>query len=74
MQQEMTEVEPFKGFPSPRRHGGPAALRFVTVATLADTSHLNLDAKKKPQHRRCGAAATSDALFPVSCRSPVQRL
>lgn len=46
MQQEMTEVEPFKGFPSPRRHVRPAALRFVTVATLADTSHLNLNAGK----------------------------
>lgn len=74
MQQEMTEVEPFKGLPSPRRHVKPAALRFVTVATLADTSHLNLEAEKKPQRRRCGAAVeTSDALFTASHSSPVQR-
>lgn len=57
VQQEMTEVEPFKGLPSPRRHVEPAALRFVTVATLADMSHLNLDAEKKaatPQVRGSG--------------------
>lgn len=73
MQQEMTEVEPFKGFPSPQT--ARQALRFVTVATLADTSHLNLDAEKKPHRRRCGAAAaTSDASFSASRWCPVQQL